>query len=72
MMLTSISSFDRVRGLQQVSIHVALSLTAMLAIAITAIEQKKPKLIRRIKHYRSRMVRSKRTGMKLANLFIID
>ena len=33
----------RVRGLQEVSIHVALSLTA--------IEQKKPKLIRRIKHY---------------------
>jgi transposase len=41
----------RVRGLQQVSIHVALSLTAMLTVAVTAIEQKKPRLIRRIKHY---------------------
>ena len=41
----------RVRGLEQVSIHVSLSLTAMLAIAITAIQEKKPRLIRRIKHY---------------------
>ena len=41
----------RVRGLEQVSIHVSLSLTAMLAIAMTALEQKKPSLIRSIKHY---------------------
>jgi hypothetical protein len=41
----------RVRGLEQVSIHVSLSLTAMLAVAATAIQHKKPSLIRRIKHY---------------------
>lgn len=41
----------RVRGLKQVTIHVALSLTAMLAIAMTAIQQKRPRLIRTIKHY---------------------
>lgn len=41
----------RVRGLEQVSIHVSLSLTAMLAVAVAAIQEKKPRLIRRIKHY---------------------
>jgi len=41
----------RVRGLEQVSIHISLSLTAMLAVAVTAIQEKKPRLIRRIKHY---------------------
>lgn len=41
----------RVRGMEQVTIHVSLSLTAMLAVAVTAIQEKKPRLIRRIKHY---------------------
>jgi hypothetical protein len=40
-----------VRGFKQVTIHVALSLTAMLAIAVTDIQEKKPKLMRRIKHH---------------------
>jgi transposase len=41
----------RVRGLQQVAIHAALSLTAMLAIALTAIQRRQPELIRSIKHF---------------------
>ena len=41
----------KVRGLQQVAIHAALSLTAMLAIALTAIQHRQPGLIRSIKHF---------------------
>jgi len=41
----------RVRGLQQVAIHAALSLTAMLAVALTAIQLRLPELIRSIKHF---------------------
>jgi len=40
-----------VRGLQQVSIHAALSFTAMLAIALTAVRSRQPGLMRRIKHF---------------------
>jgi len=41
----------RVRGLEQVFIHVCLSFCAMLTVALTAIRQHKPNLIRCIKHY---------------------
>ncbi|MGD2142610.1 MAG: transposase [Candidatus Bathyarchaeota archaeon] len=41
----------RVRGLRQVAIHVALSLTAMLAVALTAIRHRHPELVRSIKHF---------------------
>jgi len=41
----------RVRGLEQVAIHAALSLTAMLTIALTAIQRRQPGLIRSIKHF---------------------
>jgi transposase len=41
----------RVRGLQQVAIHAALSLTAMLAIALTAVRHRQPGLTRSIKHF---------------------
>jgi transposase len=41
----------RVRGLEQASIHTSLSFTAILTIALTAIRQHKPRLIRSIKHY---------------------
>ena len=41
----------RVRGLEQIAIHAALSLTAMLAIAHTAIRHRQPGLIRSIKHF---------------------
>ena len=41
----------RVRGLKQAFIHASLSFTAMLTIALTAIRQGKPGLIRSIKHY---------------------
>jgi transposase len=41
----------RVRGLQQVCIHAALSLTAMLAVALTAVQHSQPGLIRSIKHF---------------------
>ncbi|MBA7490338.1 hypothetical protein ES702_00876 [subsurface metagenome] len=41
----------RVKGLEQAFIHACLSFTAMLTIALTAIKQHKPNLIRSIKHY---------------------
>ena len=41
----------RVRGLEQVYIHAALSLTAMLAVALTAIRQRQPGSMRSIKHF---------------------
>jgi len=41
----------RVRGLKQVCIHAVLSLTAKLAIALTAVRHHQPGLIRSIKHF---------------------
>jgi len=41
----------RVKGLEQAFIHACLSFTAMLTIALTAIKQHKPSLIRSIKYY---------------------
>ena len=41
----------RVRGLEQAFIHACLSFSAMLIIALTAVRQHKPSLIRSIKHY---------------------
>ena len=39
------------RGLEQTSIHVCLSLTAMLAVALAAVNDGRPGLIRSIKHF---------------------
>jgi transposase len=41
----------RVRGLEQVFIHACLSFSAMLVVALAAVRQHKPSLIRSIKHY---------------------
>ncbi len=41
----------RVRGLEQAFIHACLSFSAMLAVALTAVRQHKPSLMRSIKHY---------------------
>jgi transposase len=41
----------RVRGVEQAFIHACLCFSAMLTIALTAIRQHKPNLIRSIKHY---------------------
>jgi len=41
----------RVRGLEQAFIHACLTFSAMLAVALTAVRQRKPNLIRSIKHY---------------------
>ena len=41
----------RVRGLEQAFIHACLSFSAMLVVAVTAVRQHKPSLIRSIKHY---------------------
>jgi len=41
----------KVRGLEQVCIHAALSFTAMLVVAITAVRHRRPTLIRSIKHF---------------------
>ena len=41
----------RVRGVEQAFIHACLSFSAMLAVALTAIRQHKPRLIRSMKHY---------------------
>jgi transposase len=41
----------RVRGLEQVFIHACLSFSVMLTVALTAVKQHKPSLIRCIKHY---------------------
>ena len=40
----------RVRGLEQAAIHAAISLTAMLTVALTAVRHHQPELIRSIKH----------------------
>jgi len=41
----------RVRGMEQAFIHACLSFSAMITVAITAVRQHKPNLIRSIKHY---------------------
>jgi len=41
----------RVRGLEQVFIHVCLSFSAMLIVALTAAKQRQPSLMRSLKHY---------------------
>ena len=41
----------KVRGLEQVTIHTCLSFTAMLAVALTAIKHRQPRLMRSIKHF---------------------
>jgi len=41
----------RVRGLEQVSIHVALAFTAMLAVALAAVLGQQSSLMRMIKHF---------------------
>jgi hypothetical protein len=41
----------RVRGLGQVTIHVALSLSSMLAVALAAVGLRRPDLVRGIKHF---------------------
>jgi len=41
----------RVRGLEQAFIHACLSFSAMLVVALTAVRQHKPQLIRSIKYY---------------------
>jgi transposase len=41
----------RVRGLQQAFIHACLSFSAMLIVALTAVRQHMPSLMRSIKHY---------------------
>ena len=41
----------RIRGLEQTFIHACLSFSAMLVVALTAVRQHKPSLIRSIKHY---------------------
>jgi len=41
----------RVRGLEQAFIHACLSFLAMLIVALTAVRQNNPNLIRSIKHY---------------------
>jgi len=42
------------RGLEQAFIHACLSFSAMLTVALTAVRQRKPNLIRSIKHYTTR------------------
>jgi hypothetical protein len=41
----------RVRGLEQVFIHVALAFTAILSVALTTVRLHQPELIRSIKHF---------------------
>jgi len=41
----------RVRGLEQVFILACLSFSAMLTVALAAVRQRRPHLIRCIKHY---------------------
>jgi len=41
----------RVKGLEQAFIHACLSFSAMLVVALTAVRQHQPRLIRSIKHY---------------------
>jgi len=41
----------RVRGLEPAFIHACLSFSAMLVVALTAVNQNKPSLIRSIKHH---------------------
>jgi len=44
----------RVKGLEQAFIHASLSFSAMLTVALTAVRQRRPHLIRSIKHYTTR------------------
>jgi transposase len=44
----------RVRGLGQAFIHACLSFSAMLTVALTAARQRRPSLMRSIKHYTAR------------------
>jgi len=41
----------RVRGLEQAFIHACLSFSAILTVALTAVRQRRPHLIRSLKHY---------------------
>jgi len=41
----------RVRGLGQATIHVALSLSSMLAVALAAVGLRRPDMVRGIKHF---------------------
>jgi uncharacterized protein (DUF2126 family) len=41
----------RFRGLEQSFIHACLSFSAMLVVALTAVRQRQPSLIRSIRHY---------------------
>lgn len=41
----------RVKGLEQAFIHACLSFSAMLVVALTAVRQRRPSLIRSLKHY---------------------
>jgi len=41
----------RVRGLEQAFIHACLSFSSMFTVALTAVRQRKPNLIRSLKHY---------------------
>jgi len=41
----------RVRGVEQAFVHACLSFSAMLVVALTAVRQRKPSLIRSIKYY---------------------
>ena len=50
----------RVRGLEQAFIHACLSFSAMLAVALTAVKQHKPQLIRSIKYYATQISVKKR------------
>jgi hypothetical protein len=45
------AGWAEVRGLAQVSIHVALSFSAMLAVALAAVGLRRPDLVRGIKHF---------------------
>jgi hypothetical protein len=41
----------RLRGLEQAAIHACLSFTAMLAVALAAVNDGRPGLMRSIKHF---------------------
>jgi transposase len=41
----------KIRGLEQASIHACLSFTAMLAVALAAVKDGKPWLMRSVKHF---------------------
>ena len=46
----------KVRSLTQAFIHICLSFSAMLIVALTALRQDKPKLVRSIKHYTAQKI----------------